>query len=89
MSLKSYIQFEPVRFGAALLVLGTALSALLALVATAAVAAAVGGVWVALVGVYSALFTRNQVTSNAAVPGVVHDTIVSLAPLAPVPPTES
>jgi hypothetical protein len=83
MSLKSYIQFEPTRFGAALLVLGTAVCALLVLLIPAAVAAAIGGIWVALVGIYTALFTRSQVTPNVAVPAVVESTIKALAPFAP------
>lgn len=83
MSLKETIQNEPVRFASALLAFGVAFSALLALVTTAAVAAAVGGVWVAGVGIFNALFTRSQVTPNAHVPDIVHDTIVALAPYAP------
>lgn len=83
MSVKSYIQFEPVRFSAALLAFGLAVGALISLLATAAIGAAVAGVWTAGVGIFNALFVRNAVVPNAAVPGVVHDTIVALAPMAP------
>lgn len=84
MGLKNYIQFEPVRFATAISALGLAVAGLLALVSTAAIAAAVGGVWVAGVGVFNALFVRNAVTANPNVVQVAHDTIVALAPFAPV-----
>lgn len=84
MSLKDVITNEPVKFAAALGGLGVAVSGLLALLTTAAVAAAVLTVWTSAIGVYNVLFTRNQVTPNAAVIDKVHDTIVALAPYAPV-----
>lgn len=84
MSLKDVIQNEPVKFAAALGALGVAVSGLLAIITTAAVAAAVLGVWTSAIGVYNVLFTRNQVTPNPAVIQKVHDTIVALAPYAPV-----
>lgn len=84
MSLKEVIQNEPVKFAAALGALGVAVSALLALITTAAVAGAVLGVWTSAIGVYNVLFTRNQVTPNTHVVQTVHDTIVALAPFAPV-----
>src|SRR6478609_5435566 len=83
MSLKSYAKFEPVRLAAALAVLGVAIGGLVALLSTAAIGAAVGAVWAGGVAVFNAIFTRDAVTPNAAVPGIVHDTIVSLAPFAP------
>lgn len=83
MSLKSYIQFEPVRLSAALAMFGVAVGGLLALLTTAAIGGAMAAVWASGVAIFNALFVRNQVTPNAAVPGVVHDTIVALAPYAP------
>ncbi len=79
------LTFEPVRFSAALSLFGTAVISLLALVfAWPAVAVvAVGGVWAAAIGVFNSLFIRNQVTANSNVPGIVHDSIISLSPFAP------
>lgn len=79
------ITFEPVRFSAALSLFGTAIISLLALVFTwpAVAVVAVGGVWAAAIGVFNSLFIRGQVTPNANVPGLVHDTIVALSPFAP------
>lgn len=84
MSLKEIIANEPVRFAAALGALGVAVAGLLALVTTAAVAGAVLGVWTSAIGVYNVLFVRNAVTANPNVIQQVHDTIVALAPYAPV-----
>lgn len=83
MSIKSYIQFEPIRFSTALLAFGLALGALISVLATPIIGAAVGGLWAAGVGIFNALFVRNAVTANANVPQVVEDTIKALAPFAP------
>lgn len=81
-TLSNYVTFEPVKLSAALGAFGIALAGLLALVISAPIGLAVGGVWTAGVGIFNVLFVRNQVTPTASVPGIVHDTIVALAPLA-------
>lgn len=83
MSLKSYAQFEPNRLAAALGLFGIALGGLIAVLSTAVIGGAVAALWAAGVGIFNAVFVRNQVTPNVVVPDVVHDTIVALAPFAP------
>lgn len=83
MSIKSYISVEPVRFASALLAFGVALSAALALVASAPVVTVFGGLWVAGVGIFNALYVRNNVTPEANLEAIIHDTIVALAEAAP------
>lgn len=83
MSLKSTAQFNPVRLAAAVALFGVALGGLIGLLTTAAIGAGVASVWAAGVAIFNAVFVHDAVTPNANVPGIVHDTIVSLAPFAP------
>lgn len=85
MSLKSYIQIEPVRTLSATLALGAAIITGLAYNQgwSGEAVGLISGGWSAFIALVGTLFTRNQVTPNVSVPGVAHDIIVSLAPYAP------
>lgn len=85
MSLKSYIKVEPVRSLSALLAFGAAVITGLAYNQgwTGEAVGLISGGWSAFIALVGTLFTREQVTPNAAVPQIVHDTIVQLAPYAP------
>lgn len=86
MSLKDVIQIEPVRTLSAVLAFGAAAITGLAYNqhwSGEAVGLLSGG-WSGFMAVIGTLFTRNQVTSNVNVLDKVHDTIVALAPYAPV-----
>lgn len=80
------MKFEPVRFSAALSVFGTAVIALVAAVFAwpALVVGLVLGVWNAGIALFNSFVVRESVTPNAEVNRVVHDTIIALAPSAPV-----
>lgn len=80
------MEFEPVRFSAALALFGTAIIALLTLTFTwsAVVVLAATGVWAGAMGLFNSLIIRGQVTPNKNVIQAVHDTIVELAPFTPV-----
>lgn len=85
MSIKDQIQIEPVRSLAALHVLGSAIITGLAFkfhYSGDAVGLLSAG-WTAFIAFLST-FVRANVTSNPAVMDKVHDTIVALAPFAPV-----
>lgn len=79
------MKFEPVRFSTALNLLGIAVISLLGLTLgwTAIAVVAVNGVWAAAKGVFDSFIVRNAVTPNDSIDGIVHNTIVSLAPFAP------
>lgn len=85
MSLKTYIQIEPVRTLSAVLAFGAVVITGLAYNQgwSGDAVGLISGGWSAFIALVGTLFTRNQVTSNANVPGVAHDIIVSLAPFAP------
>lgn len=86
MSLKSYIQIEPVRTLSAVLAFGAALITGLAYNQgwSGQAVGLISGGWSGFIAVVGTLFTRNQVTSNVNVIEQVHDTIVALSPYAPV-----
>jgi len=86
MSLKSYIKVEPVRSLSALLAFGAAVIAGLAYNQgwSGTAVGFISGGWSGFIALVGTIFTREQVTSNANVEQKVHDTIVELAPFAPV-----
>lgn len=85
MSIKSYLKIEPVRSLSALLAFGAAVIAGFAYNQgwSGDAVALIGGGWSGFIALVGTLFTREQVTANASVPGIVHDTIVELSPYAP------
>lgn len=85
MSLNSYFSVEPVRSLSATLAFGAALITGLAYNQgwSGEAVGLISGAWAGFIALVGTFFTREQVTSNVKVPGVVHDTIVSLAPYAP------
>ena len=86
MSLKSYISIEPVRSLSALLAFGAALITGLAYNQgwSGEAVGLISGGWSGFIALVGTFFTREQVTSNPNVMTKVHDTIVQLAPYAPV-----
>lgn len=79
------MKFEPVRFSTAINLFGIALISLFGLLLgwTAIAVVAVNAVWAAAKGVFDSFIVRNAVTPNENLDGIVHDTIMSLAPFAP------
>lgn len=86
MSLKEFIQVEPVRTLAAVLAFGGVLVTALAYNQhwSGDAVGLISGAWTSFIAIIGTLFTRNQVTPNVKVLDQVHDTIVALAPYAPV-----
>lgn len=86
MSLKSYISIEPVRSLSAMLAFGAAIITGLAYNQgwSGEAVGLISGSWAGFIALVGTFFTREQVTSNPNVIAKVHDTIVELAPYAPV-----
>lgn len=83
--IKTLIQIQPVRTLGAVLTFGAAVIVGLAFNQgwSGEAVGLISGGWSAFIGVIGTFFTSGQVTANVNVPGVVHDTIISLAPYAP------
>lgn len=83
--MKKFLSFEPVRTLSALLAFGATVITGLSLRYgwSGEAATIIGGAWSGFIALVGTLFTREQVTPNAKVEKIVHDTIVSLAPYAP------
>lgn len=88
MTIKNYIEIEPVRSLAALQTLGAA-----AIVAVAynqqwagEAVAQIGFVWAGFTAFLGTFLVRNKVTPNTTVDQKVHDTIVALDDAFPPPP---
>ena len=86
MGVKQLIQFEPVRTLSALLAFGSAVIVGLAYNQhwTGQAVAMISGGWSGFIALIGTFFTRELVTSNPNVLAKVHDTIVELAPYAPM-----
>jgi len=85
MSLKSYIQIEPVRTLSAVLAFGAVVITGLAYNQgwSGDAVGLISGGWAAFIALVGTLFTRNQVTANANVPNIAHEIILALSPFAP------
>lgn len=86
MGLASYIQIEPVRTHAAVLAFGGVLITALAYSQhwSGDAVGLISGAWTSFNAIIATLIIREKVTANQAVDQKVHDTIVALAPYAPV-----
>lgn len=85
-ALRRFIDFHPVRFLSAVLAFGAAVITGLAyaLEWSGQATGLISGGWSAFVAMIGTLFTAEQVVANPKVTQRVHDTIVALAPFAPV-----
>jgi hypothetical protein len=83
--MKKFLSFEPVRTLSALLAFGATVITGLSLRYgwSGEAATIIGGAWSGFIALVGTLFTREQVTPNAKVPELVHETIKALAPYAP------
>lgn len=83
--MKKFLSFEPVRTLSALLAFGATVITGLSLRYgwSGEAATIIGGAWSGFIALVGTLFTREQVTPNAKVDKIVHDTIVALAPYTP------
>lgn len=85
-ALRRFIDFHPVRFLSAVLAFGAAVLTGLAYAFnwSGEATGLISGGWSAFIAMIGTLFTAEQVVSNPKVQQRVHDTILALAPFAPV-----